>query len=106
MDGICTAHIYRYLSNRFLMDHIEEFQSPNFHGVAQKCFLVLLLISRGGAGDSRARIADERRADGFVRDVCGTVCVAEYSGFFDSAGDDGWAVGAGGWIRSRILSRE
>jgi hypothetical protein len=39
------AHIYEYLTNRFLMDHIEEFQSPNFHGIAQSCFLVLLLIS-------------------------------------------------------------
>jgi hypothetical protein len=39
------AHIYSYLSNRFLMDHIEEFQSPNFHGVAQRCFLLLLLIT-------------------------------------------------------------
>jgi hypothetical protein len=39
------AHIYAYLSNRFLMDHIEEFQSPNFHGIAQKCFLALLLIA-------------------------------------------------------------
>jgi hypothetical protein len=39
------AHIYSYLSNRFLMDHIEEFQSPNFHGVAEKCFLALLLLS-------------------------------------------------------------
>ncbi len=38
-------HVYRYLSDRFLMDHIDEFQSPNFHGVAQKCFLVLLLIT-------------------------------------------------------------
>src|SRR6266496_815577 len=38
------GHIYSYLSNRFLMDHIEEFQSPNFHGLAQRCFLVLLLI--------------------------------------------------------------
>jgi hypothetical protein len=38
-------HIYRYLSNRFLMDHIDEFQSPNFHGVAQKCFAVLLLLT-------------------------------------------------------------
>jgi len=27
------------------MDHIEEFQSPNFHGVAQRCFVVLLLIT-------------------------------------------------------------
>src|SRR6202049_4496551 len=39
------AHIYRYLSNRFLMDHIDEFQSPNFHGVAQKCFAILLLMT-------------------------------------------------------------
>ena len=37
-------HIYRYLTNRFLMEHIDEFQSPNFHGIAQRCFLVLLLI--------------------------------------------------------------
>jgi hypothetical protein len=37
-------HIYSYLSNRFLMDHIDEFQSPNFHQLAQKCFLALLLI--------------------------------------------------------------
>ena len=39
------VHIYRYLSNRFLMDHIDEFQSPNFHGVAQKCFAGLLLLT-------------------------------------------------------------
>lgn len=38
-------HILSYLSNRFLMGHIDEFQSPNFHGVAQRCFLILLLIS-------------------------------------------------------------
>ena len=38
------AHIYCYLTNSFFMDHIEEFQSPNFHGVAQKCFLTLLLL--------------------------------------------------------------
>ena len=39
------SHVYSYLSNRFLMDHIEEFQSPNFHGAAQKCFLLLLLFA-------------------------------------------------------------
>jgi hypothetical protein len=39
------AHIYQYLSNRFLMNHIDEFQSPNFHGVAEKCFAALLLIA-------------------------------------------------------------
>ena len=39
------GHIYSYLSNRFFMDHIEEFQSPNFHGIGLKCFLLLLLIA-------------------------------------------------------------
>ena len=42
------AHIYSYLSNRFFMDHIDEFQSPNFHGIAQRCFLVLLLLAVAG----------------------------------------------------------
>ncbi len=41
-------HIYSYLSNRFLMNHIEEFQSPNFHGIAQRCFLLLLLVTVAG----------------------------------------------------------
>jgi hypothetical protein len=53
-------HIYSYLSNRFLMDHIEEFQSPNFHGVAQKCFLLLLLISTTAiaAGGRKLRVSE------------------------------------------------
>src|SRR5580693_7144295 len=42
------VHIYRYLANRFLMDHIDEFQSPNFHYVAQKCFAALLLLTLVG----------------------------------------------------------
>jgi hypothetical protein len=54
------AHIYSYLSNRFLMDHIEEFQSPNFHGVAQKCFaaLVLLTIAAIAAHGRAARLSE------------------------------------------------
>ena len=39
------VHVYQYLSNRFLMDHINEFQSPNFHGLPQQCFLLLCLIT-------------------------------------------------------------
>jgi hypothetical protein len=38
------VHIYSYLSNRFLMDHIDEFKSPNFHDVPQKCFAILLVL--------------------------------------------------------------
>ncbi|MGC1964203.1 MAG: hypothetical protein WA676_15810 [Candidatus Sulfotelmatobacter sp.] len=54
------VHIYRYLTNHFLMNHINEFQSPNFHYVAQKCFaglllltLVALAVKKRGAGRAR-----------------------------------------------------
>lgn len=53
------SHIYGYLSNRFLMDHIDEFQSPNFHFVAQKCFaalLLLMLITLATAGTESRKI--------------------------------------------------
>ncbi len=38
-------HIYQYLSDRYLMNRISEFASPNFHGAAQQCFAALLLIA-------------------------------------------------------------
>jgi hypothetical protein len=38
-------HVFSYLTNRFLMDHVEEFQSPNFHLIAQRCFLLLLILA-------------------------------------------------------------
>jgi hypothetical protein len=39
------AHIYHYLGDRYLMDRIEEFQSPDFHGWAQRCFGTLVLLT-------------------------------------------------------------
>ena len=39
------VHIYQYLGDRFLMNHINEFLSPDFHGMAQKCFAGLMLLS-------------------------------------------------------------
>src|SRR5208337_2443158 len=39
------AHIYRYLTDRYLMNRIDEFQSPNFHGWAERCFAVILLLT-------------------------------------------------------------
>jgi hypothetical protein len=39
------AHIYSYLSNRFLMDHIDEFRSADFHGIAPRCFLLLVILT-------------------------------------------------------------
>jgi hypothetical protein len=69
------AHIYSYLSNRFLMDHIEEFQSPNFHGPAQKCFLVLILITVSVVA---VRGRDLRMSTGL------TVLFAIYAGLYAS----------------------
>ncbi|HET7442225.1 MAG TPA: hypothetical protein VFJ47_13055 [Terriglobales bacterium] len=53
------AHVYGYLSNRFLMNHIEEFQSPNFHDLAPRCFVVLLLLAffTLGVSSRRARLS-------------------------------------------------
>jgi len=41
------VHIWRYLSDQFLMNHITEFFSPDFHGAAQQCFALLLIVAIG-----------------------------------------------------------
>jgi hypothetical protein len=69
------VHIYQYLSNPFLMNHIEEFLSPNFHGVAEKCFAALLLIAMT-ALTARGR---ELRASELL-----VVLFAAYSGLYAS----------------------
>jgi hypothetical protein len=69
-------HIYRYLSNRFLMDHIDEFQSPNFHGIAQKCFAMLLLLALV-ALVARSRQSNRIRASEFL-----LILFAVYSGLY------------------------
>jgi len=69
------SHIYHYLFNRFLMDHIDEFQSPNFHGVAQKCFAVLIMIALVALGVRARRVG---LSEGLV------VLFAVYSGLVAS----------------------
>ncbi len=39
------VHIYRYLGDSFLMHHIQEMQSPDFHSFGAKCFAVLLFLA-------------------------------------------------------------
>jgi hypothetical protein len=68
-------HIYRYLSDRFLMNHVNEFQSPDFHGVAQQCFAVLLLVTI-------ATLAGARRQHQLARLL--TILLAAYSGLYAS----------------------
>jgi len=48
-------HIYRYLSDRFLMDSVIEFRSPDFHNVAQECFAVLLLVAIAALASARRK---------------------------------------------------
>jgi hypothetical protein len=72
------VHIYHYLSNRFLMDHIDEFQSPNFHGVAQKCFAVLLLLTFVALAAKKRETCQLRASEGLV------VLFAAYSGLYAS----------------------
>lgn len=38
-------HVYQYLSNRFLMQHIQEFRPPNFHGIPAQFFLMLMILT-------------------------------------------------------------
>jgi len=38
-------HVWSYLNDRFLMDHIDEFRVPDFHLIAPKCFLALVLLA-------------------------------------------------------------
>jgi hypothetical protein len=50
-------HVYAYLTDRFLMDHIDEFRSPDFHGVAQQCFVALLLLTMVAVAVRREKIS-------------------------------------------------
>jgi len=74
------AHIYRYLGDRYLMNRIDEFKSPDFHGWASRCFaiiLVLVLIAFWGN-----HLSDEckklRLSQLFV------VLLSAYAGFYSS----------------------
>ncbi len=69
------SHIYGYLGNRFLMDHIDEFLSPNFHLGAQKCFAAILLITLVALATYRQKLNPARLL---------VVLFAAYSGLYSS----------------------
>jgi hypothetical protein len=69
------SHIYGYLGNRFLMDHIDEFLSPNFHLAAQKCFAAILLITLVALATYRQKLNPARLL---------VVLFAAYSGLYSS----------------------
>jgi hypothetical protein len=74
------AHIYRYLSDRYLMNRIDEFRSPDFHGWAERRFAVILLLTLiAFAGN---RFSDNR---GRLRlSHLLVVLLAVYAGFYSS----------------------
>jgi hypothetical protein len=69
------VHIVRYLNDGFLMSHIQEFQSPNFHGLAQKCFAILLLVAMAALAVNTQKL---RTAHWFL------ILFAVYSGLYSS----------------------
>lgn len=72
------SHIYGYLSNRFLMDHIDEFQSPNFHLIAQKCFAALLLLTLAALATASVELRKPKISHAII------VLFAVYSGLYSS----------------------
>lgn len=68
-------HIYRYLSDRFLMNQVSEFRSPDFHGAAQQCFAVLLLITILALASARRQPKPARLL---------VILLAAYSGLYAS----------------------
>ena len=68
-------HIYRYLSDRFLMDHVNEFQSPDFHGLAQQCFVVMLLVTIAALASVRRKVPPSHLL---------VILLAAYSGLYAS----------------------
>lgn len=49
------VHIGGYLSNAFLMNHINEFLSPDFHNAPARCFAILLVVTVVTLGFSREK---------------------------------------------------
>jgi hypothetical protein len=69
------VHIYRYLTDRYLMNRIDEFRSPDFHGWAERCFAVILMLTLiAFAGKSR-----KLRLSHLL-----VVLLAVYAGFYSS----------------------
>lgn len=73
------VHIYRYLTDRYLINRIDEFRSPDFHGWAQRCFVVILMLvligfwRTGRMNDRKVRLSHLL-----------VVLLAAYAGFYSS----------------------
>ncbi len=50
------AHVYSYLNDRYLMNRIDEFRSPDFHGWAQRCFAAILMLALVAFAGNRKKL--------------------------------------------------
>jgi hypothetical protein len=69
------AHIYSYLGDRYLMNRIDEFRSPDFHGWAERCFAVILMLVLIAFAKSRKNLQLSHLL---------VVLLAVYAGFYSS----------------------
>ena len=73
------AHIYDYLSDHYLINRIDEFKSPDFHGWAERCFAGILMLVLVAFAGNRLSGATKLRLSHLL-----VVLLAAYAGFYAS----------------------
>jgi len=61
------VHIYRYLTDRYLMNRIDEFRSPDFHGWAERSFAIILLLTLMALAGNHFFASGDSKNDGKLR---------------------------------------
>jgi hypothetical protein len=74
------AHIYRYLTDRYLMNRIDEFKSPDFHSWAPRCFAIILMLTLIAFWGNRLSDAGKKLRFSHLL----IVLLAAYAGFYSS----------------------
>ena len=78
-------HIDRYLGDRFLMNHIDEFKSPDFHDWSPRSFaIILLLVLIAFTGDRLSGHRDSNHQGKLRLSHLLVVLLATYAGFYSA----------------------
>ncbi len=86
------AHIYRYLSDSYLMNHIDEFRSPDFHGWSQRAFVIIVVLTMAAFAGNRSsarpsnRFAESRHSnpERLRLSLLLVALLSVYAGFYSS----------------------
>ena len=89
------AHIYRYLGDRYLMNRIDEFRSPDFHGWAQRSFAVILMLTLIAFAGNHKKLRLSHLLVVLLAAYAGFYSSRNLAGFFDDAGVGGRADSLG-----------